>query len=206
MSDPLAYPLDWPADVPRRDQPERNYRFGKGTERGLTLTRATDEVLAELRRLNVPEHSIVISTNLKVRLDGLPRAGQRKPDDCAVCVYWRKNDVPFALPCDAWDRIEHNLHAIALHLAALRGLDRWGCGTSSQAYAGYKALPPPIEPNSDPDWTDYFGVERDHVCLEEIQAEFRSSAKTMHPDRGGSANEFARLVRMRDLAVKELSQ
>lgn len=200
--EPLAYPLDWPASVPRREQPpERNYRFGKGTHRSLTTTFAAFEVTRELERMRVDAGTVVISTNWRVRLDGGIIAKQRSPEDPAAAVYWRKRGEPYCLSCDAWDQTAHNLHAIALHLEALRGLDRWGCGTSEQAFAGYKALPPARDRL---DWEFYFGLEREFATVEEIQAAFRESSKTAHPDAGGTAEEFDRLVKMRAAALDAL--
>ena len=206
MSESLAHPLDWPSDVPRR----------KASDAGLphhfaptTVDREVREVQRQLRMLGADRGSVVISTNLALRLDGLPRSSQRAPEDPAAVVHWRQDAEPFALPCDKWPRVEHNLHAIALHLAALRGLDRWGCGTSSQAFAGYRRLPPP--PTADGEaaealaWWDYFGVDRDLATREEILADFRDSAKTMHPDVGGARSAFQELVAMKEAALAALT-
>ena len=45
------------------------------------------------------------------------------------------------LACDRWDRPEHNLRAIAKHVEAIRGQERWGVGSVAQAFRGYQALP-----------------------------------------------------------------
>lgn len=196
---PLAYPLDWPVGVPRSTQVSSNWAaLGKGW----TLDRATRAVLAELRRMDA-EDGPVISTNLTLRLDGLPRSGQVQPKDRGAAVYWRKKGELYALACDAHATIERNLRAIAKHLEALRGLERWGCGTAEQAFHGYKALPAPKERL---DWELYFGLDRHEASREDVLAKFRESAKLSHPDvAGGSAEDFRRLVEMRDTALASLN-
>lgn len=196
---PLAYPLDWPVGVPRSTKVTSNWAaLGKGW----TLDRATRAVLAELRRMGA-EDGPVISTNLTLRNDGLPRSGQVQPKDPGVAVYWRKNGELYALACDAHHNIERNLRAIAKHLEALRGLERWGCGTAEQAFHGYKALPPPKERL---DWERYFALERESATREDVIAAFRESAKRCHPDApGGDADDFRRLVEMRDAALAALN-
>lgn len=199
MSSPLAFPLDWPLDVPRRRR-ARVARFGDWT-----IARAVRVLLVELERLGVDRGSVVVSTNLELRTtDGLPRSNQRNLDDPAAAVYWRKGGGSFCLPCDAWTKVEHNLRAIALHVDALRGLERWGVGTSGQAFAGYAALPPPGGLALVEDWAAVFGVDRNSATANELLAAFRAKAKRDHPDCGGDARAFARLVELRDLALQEL--
>ena len=76
-----AYPLQWPAGKPRTRVPERS-KFDT------TLARARDEVMHQVqmligkyKRLTGPHSgvSFVISSNLKLRQDGLPLAAQRQP-------------------------------------------------------------------------------------------------------------------------------
>ncbi|MBL8237297.1 MAG: hypothetical protein JNM66_07760 [Bryobacterales bacterium] len=77
----------------------------------------------EIRKLGGKQ--IVISSNLELRLDGLPRAAQRTPADQGVAVYFTLNGRSQCFPCDRWSTIEHNLWAIAKSIEALRGLERW---------------------------------------------------------------------------------
>ena len=96
-----AYPLAWPQGWPRARQRKRA-KFGKGerqyysngsswmNKRELTISDATQRVLSELQTLGVPHGEAVISTNLELRLDGLPRSGQAEPSDPGVAVYWRR--------------------------------------------------------------------------------------------------------------------
>ena len=71
----------------------------------------------------------MISTNLKLRLDGLPRSDQATPADPGVAVYFELDGKTIVLACDKWNRVADNIYAIAKHVDALRGQDRWGVGT-----------------------------------------------------------------------------
>ena len=51
---------------------------------------AVRRVRDELRRLGASDDDCVISSDLKLRLDGLPRSDQGQPRDPGVAVYWRK--------------------------------------------------------------------------------------------------------------------
>jgi hypothetical protein len=197
---PLASPLDWPTHVARRKWSDRRpASFGSWT-----VAKASVEVHHQLDLLGA-EPGPVLSTNLDLRLDGRPRSNQAEPQDPAVAVYWRRKGETFCLTCDAYTKVAWNLRAIAKHIEALRGLARWGCGTSEQAFTGYKALPAPRERL---DWETYFyfGLEREHATAEQVLADFRTSAKLAHPDvPGGSAEDFNRLVKMRDAALAALN-
>lgn len=67
-----AYPLQWPAGKPRTSIPARS-RFD------VTFATARDELVREIQMLggNLP----VLSTNIPLKRDGLPYAGEQEPDD-----------------------------------------------------------------------------------------------------------------------------
>lgn len=110
-----AYPLAWPAGRKRTDYRER-------AKFDVTFARARDNIVGEVSRLagRYPDPQIVISTNIALRRDGLPLAGQRQPEDPGVAVYflYKKRQMSFA--CDRWEKIEHNMQAIAKKDAALK--------------------------------------------------------------------------------------
>ncbi len=131
-----AYPLHWPAAKPRNTRPERA-RFGDHS-----VSWATNQMLHEIRLLG--GRNVVVSTNLLLRNDGLPRSGQRRVDDQAVAVYFELDKDQKCFAVDRWDRVEHNLWAIYKSIEALRGLSRWGAKDMvDAAFRGFQALPPP---------------------------------------------------------------
>lgn len=187
-----AHPLAWPAGKPRTGYPRRASFGTKGdrgykTEASLAVARA--RLQDELDRIGASH--VVLSTNVELRLDGLPRSGQPEPNDRGVALYFQRSGKPVVLACDRWDRVPDNIIAIAKHIEAIRGMERWGVGTTDQLFAGFEALPAPEQ------WWQVLGVTPDappHL----IEAAYREKAKTAHPDAGGSDAAMARLNRARD--------
>jgi hypothetical protein len=202
-----AFPLSWPAGRKRTDNWHReNAKFE------VTFARARDNIVAEVTRLagKYPDPQIVISTNIALRRDGLPLAGQRQPDDPGVAVYflYKKRQMSFA--CDRWRKIEHNMQAIAKTIEALRGIARWGTGDMLEAaFTGFTALPPPpaTGPGAPPQaarkhWRDVFGTGvRTRADLQDV---YRRLASAYHPDRGGDPAKMAELNAARAAALLEL--
>lgn len=177
-----SYPLTWPMGWKRTRSPRRS-RF-----RDHSVAQATKVVLRQLEILRVRQSDVVISTNVELRLDGLPRSNRRAPEDSGAAVYFRRKGVPLVLACDTWNDVAANLWAIAKHIEALRGQERWGVGSLEQAFSGYAALPePPAET-----WWRILGFESE-VSIEDARRAFRALAKVHHPDAGGDSSAFARI-------------
>src|SRR5919106_4898123 len=141
-----AYPLSWPAGWPRH-QTRFHSRFGHWNARP-TVALGSRFVINELRRMGVPDYKIAISTNVELRLDGLPYSNRREPRDPGAAVYWTttkgKKQV---LACDKYVSAGENLYAIGKTIEATRGIERWGAVTAEQAFAGYVALEEKTEPS-----------------------------------------------------------
>lgn len=200
-----AYPLQWPTGRPRTERWRR-----ERAKFDVTFTRARDNIVAEVGRLagRHPDPQVVISTNIALRRDGLPLANQRQPDDPGVAVYflYKKRQMSFA--CDRWEKIDHNMQAIAKTIEALRGIARWGTGDMLEAaFTGFTALPPPSAagPGAAPTlrtWRDVFGTGvRTRADLQDI---YRRLAGAHHPDRGGDPAKMAELNTAREQALREL--
>ncbi|NJP11408.1 MAG: J domain-containing protein [Leptolyngbyaceae cyanobacterium RU_5_1] len=87
-----------------------------------------------------------------------------------------------ALACDAWDRVEDNIWAIAKHIDALRGQQRWGVGTIEQAFRGYQAyLPAPKEDRHGEGWWTALHISST-ATPQEVEAAYRKLAAYYHPD------------------------
>ncbi|PHM09207.1 J domain-containing protein [Nostoc sp. 'Peltigera malacea cyanobiont' DB3992] len=142
---------------------------------------------------------MVISSNVQLRRDGLPYATFREPDDPGVAVYFRIKKKNYALCCDRWLKVKDNLRAIGLHIAAMRGMERWGVGNVEQAFMGYQALPPQTNEKK---WWDVLGVNP-RPSDEEIKEAYRKLARQHHPDNGGSADQMAAINASYEQAKKE---
>src|SRR5690242_7806014 len=93
-SHPLTWPIGWkrtPAGQRDRAKFGRKAQSSVGswqTKRELTINEAVGRVREELARIGIHDDDLVISSNLELRLDGMPRSGQREPADPGVAVYW----------------------------------------------------------------------------------------------------------------------
>ena len=91
-----AYPLQWPAGWRRTDAAARaearfrndGGRYSLSPTRRLTIADGIKRLRDQLRRMTGAD-DFVVSTNLQLRLDGLPRSGQAEPQDPGAAVYWR---------------------------------------------------------------------------------------------------------------------
>ena len=200
---PLAWPQGW-----KRTRPDFRRRATFGTKRPgeykrqMTVGAAIDRLRTELSRLGVLDGDWIVSTNIKVRLDGLPYSDQREPDDVGAAVYFRLFEEDRVLACDAWTRVADNLTAIAAHIETIRAQDRYGVGTLNQAFAGYAALPAKGQT-----WRTTLGFALGQtITREDVELAFRARAKDAHPDKdGGSHDAMASLTAARTEALAELA-
>lgn len=178
-----AYPLYWPEDRQRTPAAWR-----EAAKFDCTLARARDDVLHEIRLMGGSD--TIISTNVALRRDGLPAGNQKRTDDCGVAVYFTCSGQQVCFACDRWDKIEHNMRAIAKTIEALRGITRWGTGDMMKAaFRGFVALP---DQTNGKNWRVVFGfAAHDSVTLDEVRARYRNLAAQAHPDRGGSSERMA---------------
>lgn len=187
-----AYPLTWPTGW-KRTADKEHARFSKKTgqyqRRDISISDAVGFVLEELKRMGIGDWNVIISTNLKLRLDGLPYSGQRDPDDNGVSVWWKDGDSQKVIAIDKYYRAADNLYAIGKTIEALRGIDRWGSGEIlERTFTGFTALPNLKEES----WSQVIGVPA-HAPTVEVKELFRKARFKAHPDQGGSAEEFHRV-------------
>lgn len=201
MSEQRAFPLHWPAGWPRTPRNKVTFsHFGRNKSgRGHSMSHATDCLLHEIKLLG--GWAVVISTNVELRRDGLPRSDRRTPDDQGAAVYFTLDQKRVSLACDKWDRVECNVYAIAKHVEALRGQARWGVGSVQQAFAGYTALPEKRGPSC---WEELGLAET--ATEEQVLAAWRQRAKEAHPDAGGSVEAFQTLSDAKDIALATIRE
>ena len=201
------FPLSWPAGWKRTPSHHRNRaRFNKkgssGRKDKLSIEQATQRVRGELQRMSIYEGNVIISTNLMLRGDGLPRSGQPEPQDPGAAVYWKKSQwkTHKVMAIDQYDRVADNLAAIAATLDAMRAIERHGGAIIlERAFLGFDQLP---EPNN---WRHELGLTDKQVTLEEVKAAYQRLAITYHPDKGGSHERMASINRAWSDAQREFS-
>lgn len=177
-----ASPLSWPTGQPR----VRSREFSRFDSKR-TLSAATDGVCEQLRMMGA--RKFIVSTNLQLRRDGLPRSGQRMPDDPGVAVYFRLGDDDHVMACDRYLRLTDNMWAIAKTMEATRAIERYGVADLRQAFRGYKALPSPDE-CSVRHWWLVLGLPSATCSFWTAQAAYRKKLKDTHPDHGGSTERL----------------
>lgn len=200
----IAYPLDWPPGWPRAKwRAPSPFRTSNGWQNRelLSLSTARSRLNVELERLGATY--VVVSSNLRPGSDAV------RQNDPGVAVYFNLKGKPHVLACDKWQRLPDNIAAIAKHIEALRGIDRWGVGSIERAFAGFTALPPPgasTEPAKRP-WRTVLDVEcptnPDGALREAFlmlaESRFKAKARQAHPDAGGTVDAMAEL----NLAIEE---
>ena len=183
MADATRFPLTWPAGRPRTRYPARS-KF-----KVQSFARVRDELLNELKLLGAK--NVVLSSNLKLRQDGLPLASQSQPGDAGVAVYFQYKGRAVCFACDRWAKIEDNLQAIRHTIEALRGIARWGTGDMVEAaFTGFAQLPPArvaIRP-----WHEVIGVTN-QASTDAVNEAYRAGVMRHHPDRGGDPNVMMEL-------------
>lgn len=196
-----AYPLQWPDGWPRA-KGRKQANFGRSEVKSgqtfkskidITMNDAMKRVRTEIERLGIDVvDDMIVSTNLKLNLSGLPRGDQGEPSDPGVAVYFQKPKGPMrVIAIDRYYRVRDNLAAIAATLDAMRAIERHGgAQILERAFTGFAAIAPPSR------WWDILQVKPD-ASADVIEANFRRLARDRHPDRGGSTSAMAELNQAR---------
>lgn len=214
MTERKSFPLSWPEGW-KRTQTRSSAQFGKTETRygdqgqqyyagkkRLSVADSVQRVLDELDRMGVKDWNVIISTNVPLRLDGLPRS-DKEPADPGAAVYWKPNDkAPMrCMAIDRYNRVADNLAAIAATLDAMRAIERHGGATIlDRAFLGFAALPEKATQH----WREVLGIEG-AASLDLVETRFRALAQVNHPDKGGDRAKFEEIVQAREAARLELA-
>lgn len=189
-----AFPLYWPEGWPRT-----RFRIRSAFKQGFGSAR----VFLSKQIQMMAGSSVIISSNVPLRNDGLPRANQPNPSDPGVAVYfkYRKKDMVFA--CDKYVTATENIYAIGKTIEALRGIERWGASDMMErAFRGFAALP---ERATAP-WREVLKFPVNVTATtESVRRQFVAMVQGKHPDQGGDRDVFEALVEARNQALKELA-
>lgn len=165
---------------------------------GLNIADGCARVIRELTAMGIKDDEIVISTNIRPRLDGMPAgAGSGQATDPGVAVYWTRKGKRQCIAVDRYDRVADNLAAVAATLDAMRAIDRHGgAQILDRAFTGFVALPAPEQ------WFQVLGVSAT-ASRAEIEKAYSRLAQKHHPDKGGTHHEMSRINTARDDGLRQ---
>lgn len=139
-----------------------------------------------------------------IRLDGMLRANA-KTGHPGVAISFESKFGPLRYATDAHERQyaglgmeswQANVRAIALALAALRAVDRYGVSRRGEQYTGWKALPAGgtvTFPSADEALRWMREVAGEAGSLRSARLVYRDLARKYHPDSGGDVTGWERL-------------
>lgn len=214
---PLNWPEGWKRTAPsqrvrahfNKQGPQRFNDQGQRIYTGkvqLSVNDGVQRILGALRQFGVNDGDAIISTNVPVRLDGLPYSQRTEPADPGVAIYWKRNKIEQAMAIDRYDRVADNIAAVAATLEAMRAIERHGgAEILNRTFTGFAALP---ERAGGRGWRDVFEVSpQDHLNADAIRTRFNALAHKVHPDKpGGDRNKFEELIWARDAALREITE
>ena len=134
----------------------------------------------------------------QIRLDGMLRAKATVSHPGAILSFESpKGSLSF--PCDSCELWQHNFRSIALGLAALRAVDRYGITQRNEQYRGWDALPSPDGDGAL--WEVPTNIVESLAFISKvIEQPARNDASTLllaknallrfHPDHGGDGRMF----------------
>jgi hypothetical protein len=215
VTEVTSFPLCWPAGWKRTSPGLRTRaKFSKsvtkqssnvrpdGTratwkeKRELTINEGIKRILGELRAMGIGDWNVIISSDLRLRNDGLPNSSQSTSNiDQGVAVYWRDGKEQRCMAIDRYDRIADNLGAIAATIEAMRAIERHGgAEILNRAFTGFARLAAP--PSQDLPH-EVLGVA-ENAAPNEIEYAYKRLAAQHHPDKGGSTETMAKINAARD--------
>lgn len=188
----FSSPLNWPDDVPMREDSERKYGKFSKERTMLTIAQAVKRLEQEVDRLG--GYNAELSANFSrnagraqtIRLEVMKRENQ------AVCLRFNIGDQLFVMPMDGYTEAAQNIAGLAAHIEATRAIERHGVATVSQVLNNFAALPPrsgaaAIKPKRP--WHDVLGILPEST-LGVAEAVFRELVKLHHPDHGGDPENY----------------
>lgn len=192
-----AFPLQWPEGWKRTPAHQRGRARYK-----VTGDKAIRHLIHELHLLGAHRSSLVLSTNIAVKSDGLPYSRQARPlvEDPGVACYWSTSAFKDrVVACDKWHDVYANIHALGLAVAGMRAIDRAGASQiMERAFTSFGALPaaesaPVVRP-----WWEVLGLQEGALAFVDAtmcEAKYRDLARKAHPDQGGSDAAMTELNR-----------
>jgi hypothetical protein len=166
----------------------------------MTESKIRKDLLDSIRRLGgvLP----IISSNVEVRLDGLPYANRRLPADGGMAVYWVRDGKQEVMACDRWKRPWENMRAIYHAIEGLRAMERAGATQiMERAFQAFQ-----LPETTSKSWRSILGVEPGLTpSVSYIRRVARERMVDLHPDKPkGSLEAFKDVEAALREALEEL--
>ncbi|MDQ0894447.1 hypothetical protein [Agromyces ramosus] len=200
---------EWPGELTpagRRERSKFKTAGYDGYSRRSTPLSNTLEILdRELRMIGAKNAEMLVAIAPQdFRQDGKPRA-QAKAEHPGVILSFDSRHGALSYPCDTFTTWQDNLRAIALSLEKLRAVDRYGVTTRGEQYRGFLALEAPT-----PTFAGFATVSAAELFIMDLlgdadldgmgpRAVMRAAKRTAHPDTGGSAELFQKVLAAEEL-------
>lgn len=138
--------------------------------------------------------------------DGMLRADAKLKSPGIILSFDSKYG-PLSYPCDTFGHYQENVRAIALALEALRKVKRYGVGQRGEQYKGWGKLPdlrvaPRMTLSEAVDFIALHGAAEPAGIRDDpdaLKRAYRATAKHLHPDAGGSVEEFSQLTEAKQI-------
>lgn len=183
------YPLQWPVGYKRT-------KWRSVSKFRQTYDKAQQFLHDEVARLG--GSNLIVSTNLPVRNDGGIYAAYmgKKIEDPGVAIFFRYKGKDITMCCDKYQAVWENIYALACGIESLRAMERHGVSEfMERAFTGFTALP---EAPKSKEWWEILGYQQKPGTAvwdwEGVQSQYKSLARKLHPDAGGSTDEFQGLT------------
>lgn len=177
------YPLHWPDNQAKTPIHQRVWGSFDTTQHA-----AQTGLMKEISMLG--GRDVILSTNIRLRKDGMPYTSDKEPEDGGVAVYFTYKKSQMCFACDKYTKVKANMQAVRKTIEALRGIERWGASEMmAKAFTGFVQLPAPGRVKT---WREVLGCNPGESSLEEVKRRYRILANLAHPDKeGGSEAEMA---------------
>ncbi|MHB9288162.1 DnaJ domain-containing protein [Halobacteriales archaeon Cl-PHB] len=190
--------IDWPGWAERTASAARS----RTSKFSVTLAQAINRIEAALMdRLEADDWRLSTAAPHRKK-DGRPYA-DANPDDPGAVLRWSKGGEQYAVACDHYDALRDNVRAIGLYIEEKRKMSNRPVVTGQDEFATAR-LPggdqDAIAP--DPPAHEVLGVAED-APERVVKAAYQEKVKEVHPDAGGSKEEFQRVERAREAMLDE---
>lgn len=186
----------WPIGLtvaPLREWPGALTPKRKSSPFAAPLTATLEQLQRELRLVGAKDVELLIAIDAsQFRLDGKPRASAVPAHPGIVLSFTAEPVGRLSYPCDTYSTWQDNLRAITLALEALRRVDRYGVTKSGEQYRGFLALEQhPRSADAQERWLREYVAAPPQWTLDIV---LRNAKRKAHPDTGGDAATFQRVL------------